>query len=125
MFVCVDREPGSLGDGKEKSPTNEEDSQGVCCPCVTSRTAMRTRLNTSSMPSPGVRMTLSNSCVYSPLRACPSLATAPGAVAYAINVPLGAFMDAKPRAADRKLRANGLFRHASRITIFMGFLALS
>ncbi len=39
----------------------------------------------------------------------------PGDVAYAISVPTGASILAKPETALRKLRAYGLFRQASRL----------
>ena len=58
--------------------------------------------------------------VYHPFIPSPSDAVLPGAVAYAIKVPLGAFIKASPfPLVDRvQLRSKGLFRQASRIMIF-------
>ena len=60
---------------------------------------------------------------FSPL--APSEAVEPGEVAKAMNEPVGASICARPAAETRKLRANGLLRQASRMTMLSGFFAES
>ena len=57
--------------------------------------------------------------VYNPCSPLPSEAVLPGEVAYAIKVPLGAFINAKPLPVSERVQllSKGLFLHASRIMI--------
>ena len=106
-----------------RSPVSDEDSQGVWAPFDRVVTPTRTRLNTSSTLRSGTRRAFNSSSVYRPFAPSPSAATDPGAVAYAISVPRAASTAARPLAAPRSRRSNGLLRHASRITTFTRFLA--
>src|SRR5688500_4365363 len=84
------------------------------------RTFARTSLKTCSMVRPGLRMALRSSCVYKPFLPEPSEATEPGAVAYAMNDPRARFISIKPCSPSDLFKAGkGLFRQASRITMFM------
>jgi hypothetical protein len=61
-------------------------------------------------------MFFSRCCVNKPSLPLPSLATCPGVVANDTSVPTGAYICARRWRAERKLRANGLLRQASRMT---------
>ena len=67
----------------------------------------------------GISMLSRIADVYNPFLPAPSEAVLPGEVAYAIIVPLGAFINAKPLPDSERVQllSKGLFLQASRIII--------
>ncbi len=98
-----------------KSPLSDEESQGVWVLLVSRSTPSRTRLNMISTGRSGTLMFCRMCLVYMPLRPKPSAAVDPGDVAYAIRVPDGELICARPALDNLKLAANGLSRQASRM----------